>query len=55
MSPTAFAKARIGLERVPSLARKEVTQLLKKIRPRDWFDQIEKGLKEYKTFKNNSP
>ncbi len=34
---------------------KEVTQLLKKIRPRDWFDQIEKGLKEYKTFKNNSP
>lgn len=34
---------------------KTVTELLRKVRPRDWFDQIEKGLKEYKTFKNNSP
>ncbi len=34
---------------------KTVTELLRKVRPRDWFDQIEKGLKEYKSFKNNSP
>jgi hypothetical protein len=34
---------------------KTVTELLRKVRPRDWFDQIEKGMKEYKSFKNNSP
>ena len=34
---------------------KVVTELLRKVRPRDWYDQIEKGLKEYKSFKNNSP
>ncbi len=34
---------------------KAVTELLRKVRPRDWYDQIEKGLKEYKSFKNNSP
>lgn len=34
---------------------KEVTGLLKKIRPRDWFDQIEKEIKEFNTFKQNSP
>ncbi|MDQ3245261.1 MAG: hypothetical protein M3P22_02880, partial [bacterium] len=34
---------------------KEVTQLLKKVRPRDWFDQIETGLKAFATFKKNGP
>lgn len=34
---------------------REVTVLLKKVRPRDWFDQIELGLREYQAFKQNSP
>jgi hypothetical protein len=34
---------------------KNVSGLLKKTRPRDWFDQIEKALKEFTTFKQNSP
>ncbi len=34
---------------------REVTVLLKKVRPRDWFDQIELGLREYQTFKQNGP
>ncbi len=34
---------------------KQITKLLKKVRPRDWFDQIERGLSEYKTFKYNGP
>lgn len=34
---------------------REVTVLLKKVRPRDWFYQIELGLREYQTFKQNGP
>lgn len=34
---------------------KYITEILKKVRPRDWFDQIEKGLKEFITFKQNEP
>lgn len=34
---------------------KEITTMLKKVRPRDWFEQIETGLNEYITFKYNGP
>ena len=34
---------------------REVTMLLKKVRPRDWFDQIELGLREFNSFKQNGP
>ncbi len=34
---------------------REVTELLKSVRPRDWFDQIEGGFREYKAFKQNGP
>lgn len=32
-----------------------ISDLLKRIRPRDWFDQIEKALKEFSPFKQNAP
>jgi len=32
-----------------------ISDLLKRIRPRDWFDQIEKALKDFETFKRNGP
>jgi len=32
-----------------------ISDLLKRIRPRDWFDQIEKALKDFETFKKNGP
>lgn len=34
---------------------KNVSGLLKKTRPRDWFDQIEKELKQFDTFKSKPP
>lgn len=34
---------------------KNISGLLKKTRPRDWFDQIEKALKEFTAFKQNGP
>ena len=34
---------------------KKVTDLLKKVRPQDWFDQIEKGLNNFDTFRKNGP
>jgi len=34
---------------------KTVSGVLKKTRPRDWFDQIEKSLKQFTTFKQNGP
>ena len=34
---------------------RDVTELLKSVRPRDWFDQIEGGFREYKAFKQNGP
>lgn len=32
-----------------------ISDLLKRIRPRDWFDQIEKALKDFETFNKNGP
>lgn len=34
---------------------KNVSKLLKKTRPRDWFDHIEKELKQFDTFKSKPP
>ncbi len=34
---------------------KNVSGSLKKTRPRDWFDQIEKALKQFETFKSKPP
>jgi hypothetical protein len=34
---------------------KSISGLLKKTRSRDWFDQIEKSLKQFATFKQNGP
>jgi hypothetical protein len=34
---------------------KNISRLLKKTRSRDWFDQIEKVLNRFETFKSNSP
>lgn len=34
---------------------KSISVLLKKTRSRDWFDQIEKSLKQFTTFKQNGP
>jgi hypothetical protein len=34
---------------------KNISGSLKKTRPRDWFDQIEKSLKQFNTFKQNGP